>query len=1047
MSDIPLNESTFFELLEAANRERFDDPRWSFNDAQRRAIRDSGGPLQLAAGPGSGKTEVLVSRTLRLLLVDEVPPGSIFLTTFTEKAAQSLEERIIDRLETLGFGDVIDANELRIGTLHSLCNDVMQEYRYPDYANVELLNEDGQQLFMCDNCTFVDYLRGSELDTDEWATLPDEGVETSDDWTFFDEIFGWKVSRQYGPNKWQSTSGAAKLFDRISQYRAPTERLKDHDERAWRICAEGLEKYRETLRENQRCDFSRLLERFIEFLDHDTGQRFVHGDADRDRPPLQHVLVDEYQDTNPLQQALYFQLLEEMEEPNVTVVGDDDQALYRFRGGTVECLIQFPDRIRDRFDTAVETIQLKRNYRSTADIMSWCNRYVGEHPQMQAAGARAPDKESMEVARESTDGIESVRAILEGNSDGESAAVAAELVEKLYDTGYIDDYSQVAFLFKSTKENSNWTGPFVEALRERDIPVHNPRNKAFLDHPEIQFALGAIIRCIDPDLDALEKRSIQGGVRTQIEDWYDGFDAYVDEYDATALDRYVDQIGREITEADEGDSLGLNLLDLFYRILSFDPFLTWIESQAEPARGKRLGRLSKLFDSFVSVTGRSTLSPSSWADSVSTNFLTDFYYLFCGYLDATDFDEPEDPHDQIPEGFVQVMTVHQAKGLEFPVVFTSDLDSEPWTFGGTYWIEEELAPYADISPLGDETERSIRDEIRRFYVAYSRAEEDLFLLDREDAPTDLALGYRDGDPLPVDWFEGSRRIDDASAFEVDGTVGEHRDVELKRRFSITGDVLAYRRCKRQYGYYTDMDFAPNHVTQLFFGRVVHETLDRAHRHHAGELDGTSEGDMPTEGDIERYFREVAEALKARNIYPMSEEAERAALEYITRFNLREGADLYPRVEDTEHRLQSNREDFVLEGVVDVLVGDDEGREIWDYKAGQRPSEGRELDDYRAQLKTYAELYRYRRGSYPDRGVIYFLGEEDRDHARFELTFDDDTVQDSLGDFERTVSDILKDRENKNWFDITEAERPSDGTCAECDIRWSCPARPEYSLED
>ncbi|MBB6647749.1 ATP-dependent DNA helicase [Halobellus ruber] len=1047
MDDLPLNESEFVRRLEEANQERFDDPDWSFNDPQQRAILHDEGPLHVTAGPGSGKTEVLVSRTLKLLLVDSVPPGSILLTTFTEKAAQSLEERIVDRLDAIGFGDAVDANEIRVGTLHSLCNDIMQEYRYQDYANVELLDEDGQQLFMYRHCDFVDYISGSDLNG-QWDTVPEAIDARDEDWRFFEELHGWQVHDQHGPNKWQATEITSKLFNRVSQYRASTNRLRRHKDRPWRACAEGLEKYRETLREQQRCDFARLLERFIEFIDTEAGQRFIHGESGRERPALQHVLVDEYQDTNPLQQELYFQVLEEMNRPNITVVGDDDQALYRFRGGTVECLIQFPKRLRERFGTFVESVQLRTNYRSTKDIISWCNRYIDNHPAMQVDGARAPGKQPMEVGRDGTENIESVRAILEGNSDAEPAAIAAELVDRMHDTGYIDDYSQVAYLFKSTKETDRWAGQFVTALRERGIPVHNPRNKAFLDQPEVEFALGAIIRALDPELDALQKRGIQGRVTGQIQDWYDGFDEYVDQHDATALDRYVDQIGTEL-RATEDESLGLNLLDLFYRILSFDPFLTWVESDDAPARGRRLGQLSKLFDAFASVSGRSTLTASSWANSVSTKFLADFYYLFCGYLHATDFDEPQDPHDQLPSGFVQVMTVHQAKGLEFPVVFTSDLDSEPWTFGGTYWIEEELAPYADISPLGGEDERSVRDEIRRFYVAYSRAQEDLLLLDQADTPTQLTLGYDDGTALTTDWFDGSRRINTPDDFldHTTGSVGELHDVDLKRRYSITGDVLAYRRCKRQYGYYTDLDFAPNHVTQLFFGRVVHETLDRAHRHYAGELDGSTEGTMPTDDDIERYFREVAEALKTRNIYPMSEDAEQTALQYIQRFNRREGDRLYPRVIDTERRLQSNREEFVLEGVVDVLVGDDDGREIWDYKAGRRPDSGHELTDYSAQLKTYAELYRYARGSYPDRGVIYFLGEETRTDAMFELTFDDDTVQDSLADFERTVQQIQTDREAGNWFDITPADAPSEGTCAECDIRWSCPARPEYSLED
>lgn len=127
------------------------------NERLSRTVR---APSWITAGPGSGKTEVLISRTLKLLLVDNLPSKSILITTFTEKAVQNLEERIADRLSTLGFEEDIDANEVRIGTLHSLCNDLMQEYRYPDYTNVELLDEDAQQLFMYSTCDFVDYLRG-----------------------------------------------------------------------------------------------------------------------------------------------------------------------------------------------------------------------------------------------------------------------------------------------------------------------------------------------------------------------------------------------------------------------------------------------------------------------------------------------------------------------------------------------------------------------------------------------------------------------------------------------------------------------------------------------------------------------------------------------------------------------------------------------------------------------------------------------------------------------------------------------------------------------
>lgn len=988
---------------------------------------------------------MLVCRTLKLLLVDEIPPGSIMLTTFTEKAAQNLEERIVDRLSRLDFQEAVDTNELRTGTLHSLAKDIMQEFRYEDYANVELLDEDAQQLFMYDNCDFVSVLRGS-ASADNWETVSDEEIDEV--WRFFGELRGWK--QHFSPNKWESTELAAKLFNRISQYRADTEALRTAAEPGWRVCAEGLDRYRETLQNNSRSDFARLLEQFVEFLDSEAGRRFVDGEPDRDRPPLEHVLVDEYQDTNPLQQELYFRLVEELDSPNITVVGDDDQVLYRFRGGTVECLIQFPERASRRFDTPVEEVQLRTNYRSTDDVVSWCNRYVGEYPLMGEPGTRAPGKEPMLVDRSDTADRTSVRALLSEDT-ATTAERAAELVERLHEDGYIEDYSQVAFLFKSTKESDDWAGRYVKALQDRDIPVHNPRNKAFLDRVEVQFALGAVIRVVDPEFEGANAPwvNLQGGVEDQVHEWAESFEDYVDAYDARALEGFVRRKQGEVERAEGGESLGFTILELLYQVLSFDSFYEWIEGSDRPDRGQRLGRLTNLFDAFLGVSGAGYLDKSGNVNAVSTSFLGSFYWTFCGYLQAQDFDEPEDPHDQLPAGFVQVMTTHQAKGLEFPVVFVGNLDTEPWT-SGTYWLEDELEPYADIGPVGDVESRAERDEVRRFYVSYSRAEEDLVLLGSAGETTDLSLGYdADGTPIHEGWFSGERSVETPEDFlaSVDEGVGPLDEIDLKRRYSITGDVLSYRRCKRQYGYYNELGFTPNHVTQLFFGRVVHETLDRAHRHHAGDLEGVDGDEPPSKAELREYFDEVAEALKARNIYPMSQEAEETAFEYIERFNEEEGEWLYPRVVDTEHHLQSNREDFVLEGVVDVLTSDDDGDEIWDYKAGQCPESGHELEDYQAQLYTYAELYRYQNDEYPDRGVIYFLGEDERADAMFEVDLAGGDVTGSIDEFERTVDDIETDRRDGEWFDITEAERPSEGTCAECDVRWSCPARPEYSLED
>ena len=105
---------------------------YKYGPDQKAAILHGDGPLWITAGPGSGKTEVLVARTLKLLLCDKLSPSSVFLTTFTEKAADNLVNRIATYLDDLDVSPQISAADLRTGTLHSLCDTVMREHRYPD---------------------------------------------------------------------------------------------------------------------------------------------------------------------------------------------------------------------------------------------------------------------------------------------------------------------------------------------------------------------------------------------------------------------------------------------------------------------------------------------------------------------------------------------------------------------------------------------------------------------------------------------------------------------------------------------------------------------------------------------------------------------------------------------------------------------------------------------------------------------------------------------------------------------------------------------------
>lgn len=270
-------------------------------------------------------------------------------------------------------------------------------------------------------------------------------------------------------------------------------------------------------------------------------------------------------------------------------------------------------------------------------------------------------------------------------------------------------------------------------------------------------------------------------------------------------------------------------------------------------------------------------------------------------------------------------------------------------------------------------------------------------------------------------------------------VGATKDVEIRRPYSVTSDILAFRNCSRQYGYFGVRNYAPAQATQLYFGIVIHQTLDRAHHQFRGMVEGKPKG-VPGDKDIEEYFHTITSSLRARGIRPYSAAAEGAAKKYLLRFNSKYGPDLYPRVVNTEQRLQADMKDFYLHGVVDVLAttpGNTEELEIWDYKGSTRvEDDSPDMKNYQFQMRVYAELYKQKVGKYPVRAVLCFLAEESLDNMKVEIKFDEVSTAIAMKTFVGTVAEIEARREKGDWS--PPATPPSIKTCGACDIRWDCP---------
>lgn len=270
----------------------------------------------------------------------------------------------------------------------------------------------------------------------------------------------------------------------------------------------------------------------------------------------------------------------------------------------------------------------------------------------------------------------------------------------------------------------------------------------------------------------------------------------------------------------------------------------------------------------------------------------------------------------------------------------------------------------------------------------------------------------------------------------------------RRRYSVTADILAYQQCSIQYGAFAVRRYEPALVVQLFYGTVIHQVLDRAHAHYRGEL-GARPGTLPSDTDIDNYFTEVESALKSRRIRAVQSVKDQAK-NILKRFNSIEGPALYPRIIDTECRLQADQGQYILHGNVDVLVASNSGEnnavEIWDYKGAYKPSFGDpDYQRYIFQMQVYADLYRQKTGQTPTKAILYFLNELSGApvpsmrpvNALLEVNLDPVAVQQALQSFSQTVQQIEHCRITMTWPDPTVA--PTQTTCNACDLRWTCNA--------
>lgn len=286
------------------------------NVEQKKAIQHGyESALWIIAGPGTGKTHTLVWLVLKRILVDGIMPERIFLTTFTRKAAAELESRLIlnrQKLVEAGLRDAesVQISQIKLGTLHSLCSSSLQDRRYDATLRIRVLEDELTQQF---------FLRRSR-----------NPLINCEDLSFWQRFGIASPNSKFPPNKAAKAEGGCKLFNRMTENSVDVEAMLAGKDEHFALLGETYRAYQDALKSAHRTDQAHLQRHFLDFLSTPAGQQWVGKGFS--------VLVDEYQDTNPIQEEIYFKLVGK--SGDLTVVGDDDQSLYRFRGATIESLIK-----------------------------------------------------------------------------------------------------------------------------------------------------------------------------------------------------------------------------------------------------------------------------------------------------------------------------------------------------------------------------------------------------------------------------------------------------------------------------------------------------------------------------------------------------------------------------------------------------------------------------------------------------------------------------------------------------------------------------------
>lgn len=805
------------------------------NENQQKVVEYNGNkPLLVEAGPGSGKTRVIIERVKFLINELKVNPSSLLVITFTRKAANELKDRLSEDIPK----NII--NKMQISTIHSFCLDFLKKR-----GNVtNLIDDDSgekRRLFIQKYKYKLGFKNEFYLADYQIPSV----INKFDEYTTFKVDIGGLIDyiKQTRPidKEYVDFVNSFKFF--------PSKKVRENEKfkKSWYNARflqtpKAYVKYLELLDLFNAVDYNTVQIKFLESLKENPETQYTN------------ILVDEFQDTDPVQAEIFEILLKNAE--SFTAVGDVDQSIYSFRGSFRDYFEEFYNKYN------AELISLNYNYRSTNNIIRTSEAFIKpqrkEYSKKYLVGARNEDKESY---------------ILESLDPQEEAQKIFNLIKDLKDNGKIRQYSDVAILYRSIVSNKNI--PFlIDEFKKNDISYHISGTEDLIESDEVKSILTLfyyIARKLDHSygMSNLEKewlnlrafcgidfipkfRKLSVETKRYLMELQENFENDVLK---TEKEVYFELTGKKSRKKKFNGVFTRNedvLIEIFKRVnkpvVDLDliedagdrEFFTELEKLRENVFSSdeedkltilevyyELLNLCGYFDDLVINNGDYELELENlskisrtifnYESIISANDVRGLFFFLTNVIEGYGTSSSD------VDG-VQLMTVHKAKGLEFPVTIVSSLSEYNFPLAprdpmrekdninkdDTFYTPNKFLEYKDCSEA-DEVNLGLAEENRVIYVAMTRAQDILVLSVVGKMPEEICR--------ISNYFNKNLDLDNMSISSVGSKPEENK---LNLSYSSFAD---YNNCPWRYNLLNKLHFKVSQKEVTKMGSIIHEALD------------------------------------------------------------------------------------------------------------------------------------------------------------------------------------------------------------------------------